>query len=58
MESVRSRKELKYLARCRAAGIGFTVLAFDTLGATHPSTVAFLDEVFKEASRRRYASKA
>jgi hypothetical protein len=64
MESVRTRKEHKYLARCREAGLGFTVLAFDTLGASHPSTVAFLDEVFKEASRRevcpdpRYASRA
>ena len=64
MEAARSRKERKYLERCRTAGVGFSVLAFDTLGASHPGTEEFLKEVFKEASRRevrpdpRYASRA
>jgi hypothetical protein len=64
MEAMRARKEKKYLERCRAAGIGFTALAFDTLGAAHPVTEGFLGEVFKEANRRdvcpdpRYASRA
>src|SRR6185369_2327866 len=64
MEAARAGKVQKYGGRCRAAGIGFSVLAFDTLGATHSSTQDFLKGVFKEAQRReicpdvRYASRA
>lgn len=64
MGAAKIRKEAKYLERCRASGIGFSVLAFDTLGAVHPDTSEFLGEVFKEALRRdpcpdpRYASHA
>jgi hypothetical protein len=49
LHAMRARKEKKYLERC--AGVGFTALAFDTLGAAHPATVEFLGEV-KEANRR------
>jgi len=63
MEAVRARKERKYLERCRAAGIGFTALAFDTLGAAHPVTVEFLGRFLADNRRDvcpdpRYTSRA
>ena len=52
MEVAISRKEAKYLARCQEAGLNFSVLAFDTLGAAHPQTAAFLRAMFNDARRR------
>src|SRR5690606_3876295 len=56
MEAARARKLTKYQESCRSAGFAYTVLAFDTLGAAHPDTEAFLSEVFKEAGRRELSS--
>ena len=64
MEAAVARKEAKYSVRCRDAGVGFSVLAFDTLGAVLPATEAFLKAMFKEAALRdvcpdvRYVQKA
>jgi hypothetical protein len=52
MEQAMSRKQAKYLERCKDRGLGFSVLAFDTLGATHPVTATFLKAMFKDAKRR------
>jgi hypothetical protein len=52
MDEAISRKKKKYFARCEDAGLNFTVLAFDTLGATHPDTVCFLRRMFKDAKER------
>src|SRR5271154_2939184 len=49
---------------CWQKGINFLVLAFDTLGATHPSTITFLKRMIKDAKNRalcpdwRYAEQA
>ena len=39
--------------RCRDAGMGFSVLAFDTLGAAHPTTVSFLRGIFRDAKSKQ-----
>ena len=52
MEGAIARKKAKYLARCKESGLNFSVLAFDTLGATHPDTVSFLRAMFKDAKER------
>ncbi len=52
MEHAIDRKKAKYFARCQEAGLNFSVLAFDTLGATHPDTVSFLRGMFKDAKSR------
>ena len=38
MEEAIARKQKKYATRCQDAGMSFSVLAFDTLGAAHPTT--------------------
>jgi len=52
MEVAIVRKRVKYFARCQEVGLNFAVLAFDTLGATHPDTAKFLREMFKDAKSR------
>jgi hypothetical protein len=52
MEEAIARKRKKYFARCQDAGLNFTVLAFDTLGAVHPDTADFLRCMFKDAKER------
>ena len=52
MEVAVARKKSKYLERCREAGLNFTVLAFDTLGAAHPECQEFLRTIFKDARDR------
>jgi hypothetical protein len=52
MDVAVARKKSKYLDRCQEAGLNFAVLAFDTLGATHPECEDFLRAIFKDARDR------